>query len=51
MVDETGRILLGHKQGVSIFDEQGALVRTIAADDPSAFFVEQRNRSCSCAVT
>lgn len=44
MVDETGRILLGHKQGVSIFDEQGALVRTIAADDPSAFFVEQRNR-------
>ena len=43
-VDESGRILLGHKQGVSIFDEQGALVRTIAADDPSAFFVEQRNR-------
>ena len=43
-VDETGRTLLGHKQGVTIFDEQGTLVRTIAADDPSAFFVEQRNR-------
>jgi TolA-binding protein len=43
-VDETGRILLGHKQGVTIFDEQGTLVRTIASDDPSAFFVEQRNR-------
>jgi TolA-binding protein len=43
-VDESGRILLGHKQGVTIFDEQGTLVRTIGADDPSAFFVEQRNR-------
>jgi outer membrane protein assembly factor BamD (BamD/ComL family) len=43
-VDETGRILLGHKQGVTIFDEQGTMVRTIAADDPSAFFVEQRNK-------
>lgn len=43
-VDETGRILLGHKQGVTIFDEQGALLRTIASDDPSAFFVEQRTR-------
>lgn len=43
-VDETGRIILGHKQGVSVFDEQGTLVRTIAADDPSTYFVEQRTR-------
>jgi TolA-binding protein len=43
-VDESGRILLGHGQGVAVFDEQGALQRSIAADDPSTFFVEQRNR-------
>lgn len=43
-VDETGRILLGHKQGVSIFDEKGTLVRTVGAADPSAFFVDQRTR-------
>ena len=28
-VDETGRILLGHKQGVSIFDEQGDALRQV----------------------
>ncbi len=43
-IDESGRILLGHKQGVTIFDEQGTLLRTIAADDPSAFFVDERTR-------
>lgn len=43
-IDETGRILIGHKQGISIFDTKGAAVRTVAAMEPSAFFVEGRDR-------
>jgi TolA-binding protein len=42
VVDDAGSVFLGHNQGVTVFDEQGALVRTVAADDPSAFFVDQR---------
>ena len=40
--DEAGRVLLGHKQGISIFDATSALVKTVAAVDPSAFFVDER---------
>lgn len=46
-VDDSGRILLGHKLGVSIFDAKGTVVRTVAATDPSAFFVEGRDRVVS----
>ncbi|MGQ0735252.1 MAG: tetratricopeptide repeat protein [Acidobacteriota bacterium] len=43
-VDDFGRVLLGHGQGVAIFDEKGALTRSIASQDPSTFFVDQRTR-------
>ncbi|HJR60851.1 MAG TPA: outer membrane protein assembly factor BamD [Vicinamibacterales bacterium] len=43
-VDDAGRILLGHRQGISIFDPKGTLVRTVVAVEPSAFFVEARDR-------
>jgi TolA-binding protein len=39
-VDRGGRILLGHKQGISIFDANGTLARHLTAVEPSAFFVE-----------
>jgi TolA-binding protein len=44
VIDDAGRVLLGHKAGVAIFDDKDALVRSIAAAEPSAFFVEQRTR-------
>lgn len=44
VVDDAGRILLGHRQGVTIFDAKGALVRTAPADEPSAFFLDGRDR-------
>jgi TolA-binding protein len=44
-VDNAGRILLGHKLGVSIFDPKGgAVVRTVSAQEPSAFFLEGPDR-------
>jgi outer membrane protein assembly factor BamD (BamD/ComL family) len=43
-VDESGRILLGHKQGIAVFDATSALTRTVAAVEPSAFFVDERGR-------
>ena len=44
VVDDGGRVLLGHRQGVTIFDGQGALVRTAPAMEPSAFFLDGRDR-------
>ena len=44
VIDDSGRVLLGHKTGVAIFDEKGALARSIAAAEPSTFFVEQRTK-------
>lgn len=44
VVDDAGRILLGHRQGVTIFDAKGTLVRTVPAMDPSAFFLDGRDR-------
>jgi TolA-binding protein len=43
-VDDGGRTLIGHKQGVSIFDAKASLIRSIAAEEPSAFFVDERGR-------
>jgi TolA-binding protein len=43
-VDEGGRILVGHKQGVSIYQPNGSFVRQVAASDPSAFFAYGRDR-------
>ena len=44
VVDPGGRILLGHKQGVAVFDPKGTLTRNLAAVEPSAVFVEGRDR-------
>lgn len=44
LVDDTGRINLGHKQGVTIFDAKGTLVRTAPATEPSAFFLDGQGR-------
>jgi TolA-binding protein len=44
MIDDAGRVLLGHKQGVSIFDAKGTLVRSVPAAEPSAFFLDGRDR-------
>ena len=43
-IDETGRVLIGHKQGVSIFDAKGTALKNVPALEPSAFFVEGRDR-------
>ena len=43
-IDATGRVLIGHKQGVSIFDAKGTAVKTVPAIEPSAFFVDGRDR-------
>lgn len=40
VVDPSGRVALGHKQGVVIFDTTGAVVRTFPAADPSAFYMD-----------
>ncbi len=42
--DSAGRLFVGHKQGVSIFDAKGALVRTVSSDQPSTFFLDERGR-------
>lgn len=43
-IDAAGTVALGHKQGVSVFDAHGKAVRTVAAEDPSAFFLDERGR-------
>jgi TolA-binding protein len=42
--DRDGRLLLGHKSGVSIFDDKGAAAGSVAGQDVSAFFVDEKNR-------
>jgi TolA-binding protein len=42
--DRDGRLLLGHKTGVAIFDDKGAAAGTVAGQDVSAFFVDEKNR-------
>lgn len=43
-IDSGGTVVLGHKQGVALFDAKGKPLRTVAADDPSAFFLDERGR-------
>jgi outer membrane protein assembly factor BamD (BamD/ComL family) len=43
-IDPLGRVLLGHNKGIAVFDAKGALAQTVAAQDPTAFFVEEANR-------
>jgi TolA-binding protein len=42
--DRDGRLLLGHKGGVAIFDDKGAAAGTVAGQDVSAFFIDEKNR-------
>jgi len=42
--DHDGRLLLGHKGGVAIFDDKGAVAGSVAGQDVSAFFVDEKNR-------
>ena len=43
-IDDDGRILLAHRQGVAVFDAKAALVKSVAAEGPSAVFVDERGR-------
>jgi TolA-binding protein len=42
--DADGTLALGHKLGVSLFDAHGKALRTVAAEEPSAFFLDERGR-------
>ncbi len=39
-----GRLLLGHKTGVAIFDDKGAVAATVAANEPRSFYVDAKSR-------
>ena len=43
-IDSNGRVILGHKGGVSMFDSRGALVGSTNALEASAFFIDEANR-------
>ena len=43
-VNDAGQIMLGHKTGISVFDAKAALVKTVTAEEPSAFFVDEKGR-------
>ena len=43
-VNDAGQIMLGHKTGVSVFDAKAALVKTVTAEEPSAFFTDEKGR-------
>jgi TolA-binding protein len=43
-VDNTGRVILGHKAGVSMFDARGTLIGSTNALDATAFFLDEANR-------
>lgn len=43
-VDRANRLLLGHNKGIAVFDPKGTLTATVAATDPSAFFVDDGGR-------
>jgi TolA-binding protein len=44
IVDPGGRVLLGHREGIAVFDQNGTITRNMAAVEPSAFFVEGHDR-------
>ncbi len=39
-----GRLLLGYKAGVVVFDAKDVVTGTIAANEPSSFFVDEKHR-------
>jgi TolA-binding protein len=41
-IDDRGQILVGHKQGVTVFDPKGTVTRTVPVEEPSTFFVDDR---------
>ncbi len=43
-IDSNGRVILGHKAGVSMFDARGTPIGTTNALDATAFFVDEANR-------
>jgi TolA-binding protein len=43
-VNDAGQIYLGHKGGVAIFDGRAALVKNVNAEEPSAFFIDEKGR-------
>jgi TolA-binding protein/sugar lactone lactonase YvrE len=43
-VDSTGRILLGQREGISVFDPTGKLITTLGAREPSAFLLAGSDR-------
>jgi TolA-binding protein len=43
-IDPLNRVLLGHNKGIAVFDAKGVLSATVAAQDPSTFFVDESNR-------
>jgi TolA-binding protein len=43
-IQPDGRLLLGHKAGVTIFDEKGAVAGNVAGTDPTTFFLDEQNR-------
>lgn len=42
--DLQGRLLLGHKNGIAIFDQKGGAAGAIGSSNPSAFFVDLSGR-------
>jgi TolA-binding protein len=44
LFDGDGRLLVGHKGGISIFERDGTAAETIPAKDATAFFVDEQNR-------
>jgi hypothetical protein len=43
-VEPDGRLLLAHKAGVTVFDAKGAITRSVPANEPSTFFVDDKGR-------
>jgi TolA-binding protein len=43
-IDGAGRVLLGHRQGVTIFEQNGVLVRSVPSVEASAFLVDGPGR-------
>jgi hypothetical protein len=43
-VDSTGRTLIGHREGITVFDPGAKLLTTLIANDPAAFFVAEADR-------
>jgi TolA-binding protein len=43
-IDPLNRILLGYNRGIAVFDLKGTMTQTVAAQDPTAFFIDELNR-------